>query len=329
MSKKICIIRDDRLGDLILTLPIVEALKYENDVEITLLCSHVNKNLAKNTKLFESVIVFRKGIFNQIQLIKNLRDKKFDYIINCSPFKNKFYKILLSGKYKVTSLLLSRYKRNSSLKKLFFRTLLNFFFNHVQIIDRYENRLHNSISHQTNIVLKLFNSTELKLNNLKSYNYSPNHYENKDIIIIHLSNQWLIDTRIIQLKELIKLINQKGRYKLVLTTEKKIHSQYEEMVKRIPLFDKNNKMEINKTYLCSEPSFDGWIETLNSASHVITPECGCAHVATMLRKKTIIIYDKNNHPDLINKEYEPYKNHYSKLVFNKDDIVSDIMKFLR
>jgi hypothetical protein len=49
----------------------------------------------------------------------------------------------------------------------------------------------------------------------------------------------------------------------------------------------------------------------------------------MLRKKTIIIYDENNHPDLINKEYEPYKNHYSKLVFNKDDIVSDIMKFLR
>ena len=121
MSKKICIIRDDRLGDLILTLPVVEALKYENDVEITLLCSHVNKNLAKNTKLFESVIVFRKGIFNQIQLIKNLRDKKFDYILNCSPFKNKFYKILISGKYKVTSLLLSRYKRNSSLKKIFLK----------------------------------------------------------------------------------------------------------------------------------------------------------------------------------------------------------------
>ena len=101
------------------------------------------------------------------------------------------------------------------------------------------------------------------------------------------------------------------------------------MVKRMPLFDKNNKMEINKTYLCYEPSFDSWIETLNSASHVITPECGCAHVATMLRKKTIIIYDENNHPDLINKEYEPYKNNYSKLVFNKDDIVYDIMRFLR
>jgi len=51
MNKKICIIRDDRLGDLILTLPVVEALKHENDVEITLLCSHINKNLAKNTTL--------------------------------------------------------------------------------------------------------------------------------------------------------------------------------------------------------------------------------------------------------------------------------------
>ena len=329
MSKKICIIRDDRLGDLILTLPVIEALKYENDVEITLLCSHINKNLAKNTKLFESVFVFREGIYNQIQLIKNLREKKFDYIINCSPFKNKFYKILISGKYKVTSLLLSRYKRNSILKKLFFKTLLNFFYNHVQIIDRYENRLQNNISHQTNIVLKLLNNIGLKLNTLKSYNFSPYHYENKNIIIIHLSNQWLLDTRINQLKKLMRLINQENRYKLILTTEKKIHSQYKEILKGITLFDKNHKMEINKTYLCFEQSFDDWIETLNLASHVITPECGCSHVATMLGKKTIIIYDESNHPDLINKEYEPYKNHYTKLVFKKDDVVADIMQFLK
>ena len=80
MSKKICIIRDDRLGDLILTLPVVEALKHENDVEITLLCSHINKNLARNTKLFESIIVFREGIFNQMKLIRNLRKEKFDSV---------------------------------------------------------------------------------------------------------------------------------------------------------------------------------------------------------------------------------------------------------
>lgn len=329
MSKKICIIRDDRLGDLILTLPVVEALKHENDVEITLLCSHINKNLARNTKLFESIIVFTEGIFNQMKLIRNLRKEKFDYIINCSPFKNRFYKILLSGKYKATSLLLSRYKRNSSLKKLFFKTLLNLFYNHVQIIDRYENRLQNNISHQTNIVLKLLNNIGLKLNTLKSYNFSPNHYENKNIIIIHLSNQWLLDTRINQLKELMRLINQENRYKLILTTEKKIHSQYKEILKGITLFDKNHKMEINKTYLCFEQSFDDWIETLNLASHVITPECGCSHVATMLGKKTIIIYDESNHPNLINKEYEPYKNHYTKLVFKKDDVVADIMQFLK
>ena len=42
-----------------------------------------------------------------------------------------------------------------------------------------------------------------------------------------------------------------------------------------------------------------------------------------------ILYLEKGNIHLINKEYEPYKNHYTKLVFKKDDIVADIMKFLR
>jgi len=49
----------------------------------------------------------------------------------------------------------------------------------------------------------------------------------------------------------------------------------------------------------------------------------------MLNKKTIIIYDDENLPDLINQEYEPYKKKYLKLVFNKDNIVKKIIEILR
>ena len=49
---KICLIRNDRMGDMILTLPIVQGLKQANqDCKIDIVCSKKNQNKIKYIKL--------------------------------------------------------------------------------------------------------------------------------------------------------------------------------------------------------------------------------------------------------------------------------------
>ena len=53
MYRKICIIRDDRLGDTILTLPIIQKLrKTYIDVRITLVISSISEELVKKFDFF-------------------------------------------------------------------------------------------------------------------------------------------------------------------------------------------------------------------------------------------------------------------------------------
>ena len=332
MTKKICIVRDDRLGDLILTLPVVKALKEKHDLSITLLASSTNQILADQTKLFQKIYVFEKGIINQFKLILNMRKEKFDWVVNCSPFKNRFYKLFIPANNKVSSLFLSRYKKTYIIKKLIIQWFLKKFFNHIEVIERYEDRMNNKVIHQTEVVLKLFNKIGFNLKSPKDYEFKKNYFQENKLVIIHLSNNWLEGERIKDLNEIIKSINHNTNYSIILTSEKNTHSGFNDTVKGIDLFKIEEKISSNykqKISFYNEPTLDEWIKILDTASYVITPECGCSHVATMLNKKTIIIYDDKNLPDLINREYEPYKKKYLKLVFNKDNIVKKIIEFLR
>ena len=80
---------------MILTLPVIEGLKEKYGLNITLVASSTNQTFANRTKLFQKVYVFEKGIINQFKLILSLRKEKFDWVVNCSPFKKKFYKIFI------------------------------------------------------------------------------------------------------------------------------------------------------------------------------------------------------------------------------------------
>ena len=57
----------------------------------------------------------------------------------------------------------------------------------------------------------------------------------------------------------------------------------------------------------TKPSFEEWINLIDQSNVVITFESGCSHICGILNKKAIIIYDNQNKPDFIMKEYKPYE----------------------
>ena len=103
----ILIIRDDRLGDLILTLPIINKLK-ENfpNSRITVVISSVSRDLVSHFKFIDDFIVFD----NSLNTLKKINSRKIDLLLNFSPLKKRPYKFFLKAKKKINIIYTSRYK---------------------------------------------------------------------------------------------------------------------------------------------------------------------------------------------------------------------------
>ena len=83
---KIGIIRVDRMGDMILTLPIIKAIKTSNpNALIHIFCSEKNFKIVKNFKYIDRIYNIDKP---------NSKNNKeiYDYILNLSPGWKSFFK---------------------------------------------------------------------------------------------------------------------------------------------------------------------------------------------------------------------------------------------
>ena len=105
--KKILIIRLSSMGDIILTLPVVEALKKEYpDSEILFLCKKKYRDLLHNNPRINRVIEFdserdHKGINGITRLIKTLKALQFDLILDLhSNLRSFFIRNLVPAEFK-------------------------------------------------------------------------------------------------------------------------------------------------------------------------------------------------------------------------------------
>ena len=83
---KICVSRIDKMGDMILTLPVIKSIKIENpNSEIHILSSKINFKIVKNLRYIDNIYVVKPSFFSFfIELIK-IRKNKYDLFLNFSP----------------------------------------------------------------------------------------------------------------------------------------------------------------------------------------------------------------------------------------------------
>lgn len=105
---KILIIRLSSMGDIILTLPVVEALKKEYpDSEIIFLCKKKYESLLLDHPQIDQVMEFdpqgdQKGINGLLRLINELKALKFDVILDLhSNLRSFFIRNLLPAEFKI------------------------------------------------------------------------------------------------------------------------------------------------------------------------------------------------------------------------------------
>ena len=101
---KVLIIRYGGIGDMILSIPVFKQIKAEHpNAEIDVLCDKKNVSPVEAAGLIDNIFFYEKIFFKTILLIRNLRRRKYNYIINLVVYPTFTFSLIarLAGKHSV------------------------------------------------------------------------------------------------------------------------------------------------------------------------------------------------------------------------------------
>ncbi|PPR47589.1 MAG: hypothetical protein CFH19_00432 [Alphaproteobacteria bacterium MarineAlpha5_Bin9] len=338
--KKICFSRIDKMGDMILTIPILKGIKKLNpDIKIDVLASSENAKILKKVNYVNQVIIIenRKNFILQNGKLRIVRNNKYDFFVNLSPSILSFFYCFFSGaKIKSTMIYLSRYS-NNRFSKILIKFISKIFCKHIHIVNRKKKLDIGEDIHQTKMMFKLISklnidydqNTNLEINLPKN---KLNIINNKKLITIHVSDRWIKNKY--NENDFINLINllPKEKYIYALTTDKTSRKKFRKIYNLYKIISNNNFKNLNilkdSITIFDELEFENWKKIIYSSYYIISPEGGCVHLAAACMTPVIILYDSNNLPEAIHNEYHPWKNKYKKIVSNDLNINLKIVNSL-
>jgi ADP-heptose:LPS heptosyltransferase len=81
--KKVLFLRYDKMGDMIISLPVFRALKEKfPNIHMAVMCSPRNKVVLKGNKNVDEIFVYQKRLFQDIKTVMEMRKRRFDCLID-------------------------------------------------------------------------------------------------------------------------------------------------------------------------------------------------------------------------------------------------------
>ena len=332
---KICIERSDRMGDMILTFPIIQAIKEKNPHAIVhVIASQKNSKICNQFSLIDKIFEKSKLSSSFNDLTKSIRAEKYDYFFTFSPgwfgLRLGFFS---KSKFKSSLILKSRYSSNlfSKLDQIFFSKI---FYSLSLVIDRFRSLKTNKNIHQTNMMMDLISKSGVAISRKTQTKFMFNNVfilnKSKPVCILHLSSKWVNNYYSEEnFNDLLKLLNEKEIF-IYLTTDETTKNKFNKIFETFDVVeDPSDIQKSEKSILiCNNFNFENWTSLLNQADYVITPESGCTHIASLTKCKLAVIYDAINSPNSIRHEYAPWNKEYLALETNDKELNQKLFNFI-
>ncbi len=280
--KNILIVRTDRIGDLILTLPLAGLIKkqYPN-CKVSFLVRDYTKNIVSNHPFIDEVIVLKETDGNAplFENVSVIRQKKFD---NC---------IVVYPRFKISLIIyLSRIKNRIGTGYRWY----SFLFNH-KIYEHRKNAEHHELEYNVNLLEKLGIKKSVDEKNV-NYNLSVDEKSLHNVI------QILLDEKLDLQKPIIIVHPGSGGSSIDLPVNK-----FAELVKKLD--DDNFQIILtgskNEIELCEKVKSSGRVKNLagkfnldeltaliSRSAMFISNSTGPIHIAAALGKYTVGFYPK-------------------------------------
>jgi len=332
---KICIERSDRMGDMILTLPVIQGIKEKNPHAIVhVIASQKNSKICNQFSLIDKIFEKSKLSSSYNDLTKSIRAEKYDYYFTFSPgwfgLRLGFFS---KSKFKSSLILKSRYSSNlfSKLDQIFFSKI---FYSLSLVIDRFRSLKTNKNIHQTNMMMDLISKSGVAISRKTQTKFMFNNVfilnKSKPVCILHLSSKWVNNYYSEEnFNDLLKLLNEK-EILIYLTTDETTKNKFNKIFETFDAVEDPSEIQKseNSILICNNFNFENWTSLLNQADYVITPESGCTHIASLTKCKLAVIYDANNSPNSIRNEYAPWNKEYLALETNDKELNRKLLNFI-
>ena len=332
---KICIERSDRMGDMILTLPVIQGIKEKNPHAIVhVIASQKNSKICNQFSLIDKIFEKSKLSSSFNDLTKSIRAEKYDYYFTFSPgWFGLSLGFFSKSKFKSSLILTSRYSSNlfSKLDQIFFSKI---FYSLSLVIDRFRSLKTNKNIHQTNMMMDLISKSGVAISRKTQTKFMFNNVfilnKSKPVCILHLSSKWVNNYYSEEnFNDLLKLLNEK-EILIYLTTDETTKNKFNKIFETFDAVeDPSDIQKSEKSILiCNNFNFEDWTSLLNQADYVITPESGCTHIASLTKCKLAVIYDADNSPNSIRHEYAPWNKEYLALETNDKELNRKLLNFI-
>ena len=332
---KICIERSDRMGDMILTLPIIQGIKEKNpNAIIDVVASKKNLKICQLSNLIDKTYEKTNNSSAFKQLIKCINDEKYDYYFSFSPgWFGLFLGYYSNSKFKSALILQSRYKSNM-VSKYWQIIFSKIFFSQLKVVNRFKAIRENQDIHQTTTMMEVILNSGINLDKNHQSNFAfINAFtikKDKKVCVIHLSSKWV--NKYYQEDNFLELLKglEKKNLSIYLTSDETTKSKFHKIFTLYSSTDKANELINNEKQilLCNNFDFENWTSLLNQADYTITPESGCTHIASLISSKLCVIYDADNLPKSIMREYAPWNKEYLALETNDMDLNKKLLNFV-
>ena len=332
---KICIERSDRMGDMILTLPVIQGIKEKNTQAIIhVIASQKNSKICKQFSLIDKIFEKTTLPSSFSDLKNSINEEIYDYYFTFSPgWFGLRLGLFSNSKVKSSLILKSRYNSNvfSKLGQITFSRL---FYSISLVINRFKLLQSNKNIHQTNMMMDVVSKSGIAISRKAQTKFIFNNVftlnKNKLLCVIHLSSKWVNNYYAEEnFMDLLKLLSKKN-ISVCLTTDETTKYKFSKIFSTIDIIE--NPIDIEKSkkniLICNNFDFENWTSLINQADLVITPESGCTHIASLTKCKLAVIYDSNNAPDSIRQEYSPWNKEYLALETNDKELNQKLFNFI-
>lgn len=281
--KNLLIVRTDRIGDVILSLPLAGIVKnHYPDCKVTFLVRQYTKELVENHPYIDNILTLKENdgkVFIR-ENVKEIKKYNFDSSIIVYPTFATSLIIFLAGikrrigtGYRWYSVLFNEkvyeHRKYAEMHELEFNVNLLKKFDIKEEITRANVKFDLQINTESNKRVK----KELEKNNI---DYS------KTIIIFHPGSLGSsVDLPIEKFKELIQLVNDKAGFQIILTGS----SNERELCNRLVLNERIKN-------LAGKFSLSEMISLINLADIFVSNSTGPIHISGALNKYTIGFYPK-------------------------------------
>jgi len=332
---KICIERSDRMGDMILTLPVIQGIKQKNpQATIHVVASQKNLKICRQFSLIDKIYEKSNSSSAFNNLTKSISTEKYDYYFAFSPgWFGLFLGFFSKSKFKSSLILKSRYKSNlfSKIWQIIFSKI---FFSLSLVLNRFKSLHSRENIHQTNVMMDVV----LKSGLATSENIKPEFKfkdvftleKDKPVCVIHLSSKWINKYYSEDhFEELLKSLKDKN-LSIYLTSDETTKNKFSKIFDTFPVINNPNNLHKNteNILICNNFDFENWTSLINQADYVITTESGCTHIASLTKCELAVIYDSDNSPKSIKNEYAPWNKEYLALETNDKGLNQKLLNFI-